>query len=741
MNNIKNLTASIEKALGRSVILNKIPKVYGDNSFRAYLNGDKLIVEYAFENKLEEAEGELLAAINGGFTFNGDEYKKDISYLTYEEFGAVGDGVADDFAAIDRTHREANKYGQSVKANDEATYYMKDSSREVDGEVIITPIVIKTPVNWGKAHFVIDDRELEVIRSKATQSRHHIFSIESDYPVEEIVDKDILQAVLDSGLRPGVTKLPLKFDYPVMIIPSDSTHTVYRREGYGSSQGSRTHEVLVLDKNGNIDPDAPIMFDYYHLDKIFVYRLDIEHITIEGGIFTTRACRTNGLVEVDGRLVDQAAYIARGIDCRRSFTTIRGVEHYVTDEVNIAGQFKDGKIVHASAPYYGFFSAYNANEITYENCVLSGRRCYTRPYGTGTVGTYDLVGGNVNKLYFKKCNQHNFWITIDEETTDIHPAKNRDVKGAMTSLKWINYGEEHIKLHWGIGGVNFCKNLEYHDSILSRFDAHEGLYNGKIINCTVNYMALTGNGDMIVENTDWYSEGPDPDGAAIFHLRRDYGSTWNGRITAKNLNAYVYTKNSDGDAAKTYLFLHRYYNWFFGYIAAMPNLSLDNLKLYDTKTFEPLPEGYPIYMMQNSVYMEPQLHLEYTLNTPGKYCYVDLDGDGLVDGTRVKYDPSLAREMSSGVALPEDDPDYNKNLNVIAPPEYLRILNNGGNYKIIVPRTQGSAKAANDLTALPHDVDPDGGFFATTKFIYGDGDGEYYRGTNHNGAKTFEFEE
>ena len=39
-------------------------------------------------------------------------------YLTYEKFGAKGDGVTDDFPAIIATHEAANEQGLPVKATD-----------------------------------------------------------------------------------------------------------------------------------------------------------------------------------------------------------------------------------------------------------------------------------------------------------------------------------------------------------------------------------------------------------------------------------------------------------------------------------------------------------------------------------------------------------------------------------------------------------------------------------------------
>ena len=44
--------------------------------------------------------------------------------VTYEEFGAVGDGKADDQSAIVAAHAAANEKGLPVKAGDGKTYYI-----------------------------------------------------------------------------------------------------------------------------------------------------------------------------------------------------------------------------------------------------------------------------------------------------------------------------------------------------------------------------------------------------------------------------------------------------------------------------------------------------------------------------------------------------------------------------------------------------------------------------------------
>ena len=84
--------------------------------------------------------------------------------VTYEEFGAVGDGKADDQSAIVAAHAAANEKGLPVKAGDGKTYYIGG------GDAVA---VVKTDVDFGTAKFVIDDRKLK-------NHRAPIFRIVSD---------------------------------------------------------------------------------------------------------------------------------------------------------------------------------------------------------------------------------------------------------------------------------------------------------------------------------------------------------------------------------------------------------------------------------------------------------------------------------------------------------------------------------------------------------------------------------
>ena len=74
------------------------------------------------------------------------------SYLTYEEFGAAGDGFQDDLPAIVRCHEEANRLRLPVRAKDGAVYYL--GKRALAARIM-------TDVDFGTARFIIDDREPE----------------------------------------------------------------------------------------------------------------------------------------------------------------------------------------------------------------------------------------------------------------------------------------------------------------------------------------------------------------------------------------------------------------------------------------------------------------------------------------------------------------------------------------------------------------------------------------------------
>ena len=76
-------------------------------------------------------------------------------YITYEQFGAKGDGGHNDLPAIVAAHEAANQKGLPVKAKDNATYY-------IGGDRLTASI--RTDTDWGTARFIIDDSGILTIK-------------------------------------------------------------------------------------------------------------------------------------------------------------------------------------------------------------------------------------------------------------------------------------------------------------------------------------------------------------------------------------------------------------------------------------------------------------------------------------------------------------------------------------------------------------------------------------------------
>lgn len=93
--------------------------------------------------------------------------------VSYEAFGAVGDGVADDLPAIVEAHTFANAHGLPVKTKPDATYHL--------GRRALTA-VIATDTDWSMSRFVIDDTDVENYRASLFAVRSLLESVTLSIP-------------------------------------------------------------------------------------------------------------------------------------------------------------------------------------------------------------------------------------------------------------------------------------------------------------------------------------------------------------------------------------------------------------------------------------------------------------------------------------------------------------------------------------------------------------------------------
>ena len=479
----------------------------GKDGFKAYTKDGDLYVDCAFFNSFMKGTESFVSAklirANGDVKFGKDfEYTVEVSKIYYEDFGAKGDGMADDFYAIKAAHDYANVSGHTVVATPNATYNMGVHKETIH---------VKTNVIWTGARFIVDDSSIE---KKTTESKTHIFTIspsKSSQKVETV-----------TSLSAGQTKIDgVSFDGPMLVYLCDKQNDdrrVYIRYGGNANSGSLRQEVILIDKDGNVDPSTPILWDYPEIGSFVAYPVDEDPVTIKGGIFTN-ICNLQ---------MSTPDYYARGINVRRSNTTVVGVTHYMSGEPDNKAD-PDG-----ACPYTGFICVTQANNVRIESCVFTGHTTYkTQKATVVSQGSYDTTASNSNNVTWYQCTQ----------TNDI-----------LDTSKW------------GVMSTNFCKNLKYDGCKLSRFDAHQGMHNTTIINSELGHQKINaiGSGLLRIENCI-------VNGNTVVSLRGDYGSTWSGDVIIKDVNL----------ATKDYVvtvFAATYNNHYFGYTCYLPqNVTIDNL--------------------------------------------------------------------------------------------------------------------------------------------------------------------
>ncbi len=530
------------------------------------------------------------------------------AYVTYEDFGALGDGRTNDFEAIMNAHAYANEHHLPVLGNPDKTYYISDT--EKDG--VARRIVICTDVDWQGAHFILDDTTLTHEEGSKRNYNSSIFVVEP-YEKKTALDEEVVKKV--GSLKKTDAKIDLGLGYPALLIVYNDNHKVYIRYGANANNGSPQHEVVLIDKDGNIDPSTPIMHDYESVTRIEVIKVDIPTLVIQNGIFTQRATHVSTTkIMPDGTKVKNAKYFHRNLLVQRSNTIVRNLENYIEGEITLEEQ-AEGM---TGPAYKGFYTASNANNVLIENCVVSARRYYTP-------GTYGFGASNINGIVLKNCKQANFYL--------------KDENGNLTTINSMERSSLTGKpVCWGLGGTNFCKNMVYDGCEITRFDAHQGLCNGKIINSKCSYINLIGYGDMIIENS--YLELKDP---TFFQLRRDYGSTWEGTVTIRNCEVAPNETVSKKDTL--YLCSTKWYNHDFGYVCHFPNILIDNVRL--------IKRDVPVHV-------------------------VTYDADN-IGGQSVTTEPLQHKSViSDGVT---------ENKNPYVPPKFIKVINNAGGHKYYVKKT------------------------------------------------------
>ncbi len=285
-------------------------------------------------------------------------------FVRYSDLGAKGDGKTDDINAIAGTHAFANQYRLTVKADDDAIYYIGGKERTA---------MIGTDTDFGKAAFIINDTDV--------QNRNA-----SVFMVRSLQEPFHLKGIL--SLKRNQKKIDLNLPQTCIVTATDSSVRRYIRYGLNQNNGSPQTDIFIVDKKGNVDMKTPIIWDFDQITDIVALPIDETTLTIKGGRFTTIANKAES----------RYTYYSRNIAIRRSNVLVDGLEHRITGESD------------HGAPYGGFINIRDCANVTVQNTILTGHKTYSTIGSAGkpvSMGSYDISINRALNISFINCSQTN----------------------------------------------------------------------------------------------------------------------------------------------------------------------------------------------------------------------------------------------------------------------------------------------------------------------------------------------
>jgi hypothetical protein len=428
-------------------------------------------------------------------------------YVKYSDFGATGDGIVNDFLAIIDAHNFANSYNLPVRADANAVYFIGDPPTQQNAEgayVVKHPhgASIKTDTDWNGAKFIIDDTCVAVTFGVGRNSPHNspIFTVAPTVDAVDILPHLPVAASGNKQLGAGQARLDfvagLNLENGAMIVITDGTATVTRKM-FGSNKAAHEpkpkQDVIVVDKNGYVDKDTPILWDFNNITELTAYPFENQTLNISGGNFSRLARREN---------LD--TFFFRGINVRRNNVVIDGLAHSIYQPLDDITPSR-----HHYSACDGIVMITNTSNVTLKNSQLSGTR-----------NGYDFSVYLASHIYVENVHQKN-----------CHIDRN----------------------FWGIMGANDVKNIFFDNVTFSRFDIHRQVHNATVINSDLGWAGIpvTGGGTLYIENT--VVRHPN----VFIDLREDWGSSWNGNVYIKNCtwipsggnakgNLYIFQINNNG---------------------------------------------------------------------------------------------------------------------------------------------------------------------------------------------------
>ncbi|MBO4459434.1 MAG: hypothetical protein J5778_02105 [Clostridiales bacterium] len=503
----------------------------------------KAILDGNFDNNVKDLVKKMLVY--------GDSAKAYAATLhtgcvTYRQFGAMGNGKADDYYAIVMTHDYANAKNLPVKADIGAHYYVKYMDpRSYKGAQIKTDTEWGNDT-WGDAKFTIDDEKLgntSISKPKdnmqlnttttITEGHCFLFTVEpskpseykysnsarkiylgvdanlSNYPNYDSQDDAMARTFKNKTFSKNTTKFEGNFTEDALYYIRTDSVKRFGRNHMGGTNGKDQQEVIIVNKTksgsnyGMLDSSTPLCWDWEKMYIIVKYPMDKETIQVKGGDFTT-------IVNTDR----QESYIHRGISVCRSNVVLKDIKHDLAGEEK---QFVDGLSwdekknvykAHTGAPYHGFIRVDHCAHVTIDGCTFTD---HLRNYQlinddqSHSTAPYDFYAEYAVDVTLKNCKCN---------PTKVAKYNLSDPTGIMDETT-----------RWGTMGTNYMKDFKVIGCKLSRVDAHQGVYNLTVKDSElgIHGIATVGFGKLHVENTLNHA-------TYFISLRRDFGSAWFGDV-------------------------------------------------------------------------------------------------------------------------------------------------------------------------------------------------------------------
>jgi hypothetical protein len=349
--------------------------------------------------------------------------------VNYRMFGALGDGQADDGVAIRAAHAWANAHDLPV-LHRTGEFWIGDTHG----------IEIRTPVDWGKTIFHIDERT-----NSQSEPR---FVVRNDRPTVDLPLDDALKSALIDKIRPGVQLVPELAPWSGHLLTvTDEDDRIGIRAGNYSKRGWARQELFYVEEEGRIVGD--IAWAFRDFTSVRATPCNDNVLVVEGGCFYFSG---------DSPQNSTPGYHHHGILIERSRTIVRnqwmGLEPGRTDD--------------SMEPRSGCYILSGVYDVTLESIRCMPWEKNREGQGRDVAhGTYGIGGARMLNCTFRNLTAEAGWVS------------------------------------WGVFGTNLNKNFRVENCRLNRIDVHFHCWNLTIRDCEIGFkgISVTGGGDLLIENT------------------------------------------------------------------------------------------------------------------------------------------------------------------------------------------------------------------------------------------------